>query len=143
MMSSLTIAGQGAAAWIVARPNLFRQFEHARKHRRHQLRMRDAPFRNQFEVTLGVEALHDDDGAAGSYGEVDRGLRRRMIERRRRQIDHALAIVPEFVQEVEDRQVLYRRLFRQRPQNALRPAGGARRIEHRGADRLVCDRRRR
>ena len=33
------------------------------------------------------------------------------------------------------------RLLRQRPQDALRPAGGARRIQHRGADAFVRDRR--
>src|ERR1700681_3857268 len=60
-----------------------------------------------------------------------------MIQRRRRQVDHALAVLPEFLQEVEDRQLLGRRVLRQRPQNALRPAGGTGRIKHRGADAFV------
>ena len=38
-------------------------------------------------------------------GEIDGGLRRRMIERRRRQIDHALAVLPELLQEIEQRQI--------------------------------------
>ena len=66
--------------------------------------------------------------------EIDGGLRRRMIQRRRRQIDHAFAVLPELLQEIEQRQLLRRRLLRQRPQDAFRPAGGAGRIEHRGAD---------
>ena len=128
---------------VVALAHLLRQLQHAREHRRHQLAVRDAPFLDQREIMLGVELLHDDGGAADADGEIDGGLRRRMIERRRRQIDHALAVLPELVQEIEQRQLLRRRLLRQRPQDALRPAGRARRIEHRGAELFVGDRRRR
>ena len=48
--------------------------------------------------------------------------------------------MPEFLQEVEDWQLLRRLLFGQRPQYALRSPGRARRIEHRGTDPLVRNR---
>ena len=98
---------------------------------------------DQLEIALGVKALHDDDGAAHLDGEIDRGLRRRVIERRGRQIDHAFAVLPDFYQEIEQRQFLGRRLLRQRPQNPFRTPGGARRIKHRSADIFVRDRGRR
>jgi len=41
------------------------------------------------------------------------------------------------VMEKYKQQLLERRLFRQRPQDALWPSGGARRIKHRGADAFV------
>ena len=44
------------------------------------------------------------------------------------------------MEKIEQRQLLRRRLLRQRAQDAFRPAGGARRIEHRGADGFVRDR---
>src|SRR5581483_2358560 len=97
---------------------------------------------NQLQIALGVEALHDDGGAADPDGQVDGGLRRGVIERRGREIDHALAVLPELLQEIEQRQLLLWRLFGQGPQDALRPSGGAGGIEHRGADALVRDGRR-
>ena len=74
-------------------------------------------FSNELEITLGIEALHDDDGAAVADRQVDGRLRRRMIERRGRQVDHAFAVMPELLQEIEQRQLLCR---------AARPAAGAR-----------------
>jgi hypothetical protein len=121
----------------VARTYFFRQFQHAREHRGHQLGVGDAPFRDQFQVFFRIEIFHDDDGAAGADRKIDRGLRRRVIEWRRREVDHAFAVLPDLVQEIEDRQVLHRRLLRQRPQDAFRPAGGAGGIKHRGADAFV------
>ena len=112
IMSCLTIAGTGRGGvdrdlerrQVVARPHRFRQLQHAREHRRHQLAVGDAPSLDQLEITLRIEALHDDGGAAAADGEIDRGLRCRMIERRRREVDHAFAVVPELVQEIEQRQ---------------------------------------
>ena len=46
-----------------------------------------------------------------------------------------------FYQEIEQRQLLVGRQFRQRAQDSLRAAGGAGGIEHRGADALIGDRR--
>src|SRR5258708_7422083 len=96
---------------------------------------------DELQVMLGVEALHDDGGPAHADGEVDRRLRRGMIERRRREVDHAVAVLPELLEEIEDRQLLHGWLLRQWPYDAFRPARGARRIEHGRAERFVDDRR--
>ena len=69
---------------VVGRAHVFRQLQHPRKHRRHELCMGDAPALHQFEIPLGIEALHDNRGAACADREIDGGLRRRMIKRCRR-----------------------------------------------------------
>ena len=89
---------------VVAFAHLVRQLEHAAEHGRHQLAVRHAIALDQLQILFGIELLHDDDGAAVADRQRHRGLRRRMIQRRRRQIDHALAVVPEPVEEIEQRQ---------------------------------------
>ena len=49
---------------VVALRTCLRQLQHAREHRRHELAVRDAPLLDQREITLGIEVLHDDRGAA-------------------------------------------------------------------------------
>ena len=73
------------------------------------------------------------DGAADADRQADGGLRRRVVQRRRRQVDHALAVAPQPREELEQRQRLVRRVLGQRPDDALRPAGRARRVQHRRA----------
>ena len=97
-------------------------------------------FFDQLEILFRIETFHDDRGAAHPNRQIDGGLWRRMIERRGRQVDHAFAVLPELLQEIEQRQLLRRRHLLQRPQDALGPAGGARRIEHRGAVTFIGDR---
>ncbi|MEY9220264.1 hypothetical protein ABH974_000687 [Bradyrhizobium ottawaense] len=48
--------------------------------------------------------------------------------------------MPELGEEIEQRQIMLRRLLRQRPQNAFRPSRRAGRIEHGGAEPLIRDR---
>jgi hypothetical protein len=64
-----------------------------------------------------------------------------MIERRRRQIGHAVATAPRPQKEVDNRQMLRPRVFRQRPQNPFRAARRAGGIEHRGAEGFAGNRR--
>ena len=66
----------------------------------------DPVFFDQRQVLLGIEALHDDRGAAVADRQPDRGLRRRVVERRGRQVHHAFAVAPQLVNEIEQRQLL-------------------------------------
>src|SRR6266851_2482161 len=99
---------------VVAASYLCGQLQHAGEHGRHKLRMRDTPLLNELQIAFRVEAFHDDDGAAGTDGQVHPRLRRRMVKRSRREINHPLAAFPKIVQEVEDREVLDGRLLRER-----------------------------
>ncbi len=95
------------------------------------------------EVLLGVEALHDHAGAAEAHRRRHRGLRCRVVQRRRRQVGHALAEAEHLLDEAHQRQAVAGRDVGQRAQDPLRPAGRARAVEHRRAELLVVDRRRR
>ena len=131
---------------VVARPVLLGELEEADEHRRHPLAVRGLEALDGLERAERVEPLHDDHGAAGlvrSNREAERGC---VIQRRRRQVDHAGPVVvwhrcdaPVLFGDVE----LPERLLGQRSQDALGPAGGARRVEHRVALGLVGDGRRR
>ncbi len=98
---------------------------------------------DQREELLGVEAFHDDGGAAVAQRQVDRRLRRGVVQRRRREVDHARPVVPHRLQGAKERRELIGRGHGQRTQHALGPPRGARGIEHRAAERLVGDRCRR
>ena len=127
---------------VVFLAHVLRQFEHAREHGRHELRVRDLVLLDELQIVLGIEALHHDHFRAFGDREIDRGLRRGMVERRRREVDHVLAIAPELVEKFEQRKTLFRRLLGQGAQDAFRTAGRARGIEHRRAQVLIRDRRR-
>ncbi len=126
---------------IGLRPHLRWQLEHAREHGRHQLGVGDAVLGQQGQVMRWVEVLHDHHRAAVADGQADVGQRRRVVERCRRQVAHALLALPQLVQKAEQRQRLAGRGLGQRPQDALGPAGGARGIQHRRAQGFVGDRR--
>ena len=79
---------------IVAAAHALGQFQHAREHRRHELRMGNATLFDETETLLLVEALHDHERAAESDRPRRADQRRRMIERRRHQIGHGLAKAP-------------------------------------------------
>ena len=68
--------------------------------------MGDPVLLDELQVLLGIEALHDDRRAAAADRQADRPLRRRVVERRGRQVDHALAVAPLVVQELHQRQRL-------------------------------------
>jgi hypothetical protein len=57
------------------------------------------------------------------------------------EIDHAVAVAPKLIEKSHEWQGLRCRLHRQGPQYALRSSGRTGGIEHRGAKRLVGDRR--
>ncbi len=124
---------------VIARAHRLGQLQHAREHGRHELAVGDAVDLDEFEIPLGVEVLHDDGGAAHADRQVDGGLGRRVVERGGRQVDHALAVLPELDQEIEQRKVLHRRLLGERPQDALGTPRRARGVEHRSAEDLVRD----
>src|ERR1019366_3253696 len=90
IMSSFTAAGQGAAAWIAISSD-----DRSRRLRASSgsFSMREnivgtswlwvtPHFSTSSSIAFRVEALHDDDGAAHLDCEIDRGLWRRMVERR-------------------------------------------------------------
>jgi hypothetical protein len=97
--------------------------------------------RDKLKKALRVEMLHDHGRSAGAHREVDAGMRRRMIKRRRGEIGEPLSVSPELHQKSPQAQRLSRRLQRQRAQHALWPSRGARGIEHRSAEGFVVDRR--
>ena len=127
---------------VVALAHFFRQLQHAHEHGRHQLRLGDlVPF-DQLQKFFGVEGFHDDRGAAQRDRHHVEAQGSCVIKRRRRQIDavgaHAAHVGAENFQERVgqlDRTVLGFAL------DPLRPAGGARRIQHVVAGLLIRDRR--
>ena len=116
---------------VVARAHLVRQLQHAHEHGRHQLRLRGLVFLDEFQKFLSVEMLHDDGGAAERDRHHVEAERCRVIQRRRRQVDavgrHAAHVGAENSQECVryvDR-IAFEILL-----DALRPSGGAGRIQH-------------
>ena len=119
------VDGDGQGRQVVAHAHVGWQLEHAAEHGGHKLRVGDAMALHQLQVVLGVEVLHDDHGAAVANGQRRVGLWRRVVQRRGRQIQHAVNTLPKFVQEVKQRQGLRRWVFRQGPQDALGATRGA------------------
>ena len=126
---------------VVARAHLVRQLQHAHEHGRHQLRLRDLVFLDQLQKFLGVEMLHDDGGAAERDRHHVEAQGSGVIERRRRQIDavgrHAAHVG---AQDLEKRIRHVDRIALEILLDALRPPGGAGRIQHVVARHLIRDR---
>ena len=103
--------------------------------------MGDVVLLDELEVLLGVEALHDHDGAAGADRQAGRALRRGVVQRRRRQVDLPLPVAPRAMRN-ENRASESDGVVsgRARTMPFGRP-GRARRVEHRAAEELVVDRR--
>ena len=110
---------------IVGRARCFGQFQQATEHGRHELAVGDAIVFDQAEVLLRIEAFHDDDRTAAANREIAGGLRCRVIQRRRRQVDHVVAVVPESVEKCVQRQRFGGGLLGHRPHDAFRAARGA------------------
>ena len=79
---------------VVAPTHLLWQLEHAAEHRGHQLRVRDSVPLDQGQELLRVEALHDRHGASAADGQRRIAQGRRVVQRGRREISHALAALP-------------------------------------------------
>ena len=126
---------------VVTTTRRFRQLQHAAEHRRHELAVRDPIPLHQLQVLLGIEVLHDHHGSAVADDQGHVGLRRRVIERRRRKVEHALAALPQRIEKAEQRQRLRRRVLWQWPQDAFRAARRAGRVQHRRAQPFVGNRR--
>ena len=92
--------------------------------------MRDPELLDQPQILLRVEAFHDDRRTAHADRHAHRDLRRGVIKRCRRQVGHSFAVAPQVGQELLWRQRCRRRQIREVLDDSLRPAGGARRIEH-------------
>ncbi len=96
---------------------------------------------DQAQVLLGIEFLHDDHGPAVADGQVDRGLRRRVIQRGRREVGEPIPVLPQPGQEAEHGELVTGRDVVQGPHDALRPAGRARGVQHRRPKGFIADRR--
>ena len=96
---------------IVTAPHVIGQFEHAREHGRHQLAVGDFVGLHELQIQLGVKALHDDRGRGTVDCETDGRLRRCMIKRCRREIDHAVAVAPKLIEKSHEWQGLRCRLL--------------------------------
>ena len=99
--------------------------------------MGDAILLDERKETFRVEPLHDDDCPAPPDRTPDAGQRRRVVERRGREVNLPLAKTPEIEPRGEQRQWFGGRPVGQRTQHALRPAGCAGGKEHGCAQRLV------
>ena len=100
---------------VVTAAHGFRQFEHPREHRRHQLGVGHAVFLDEMQELLFVKPLHDDERPPQSNRSGSSDKRRRMVEGRRHQIGHALAKPPVIHVAREDRVWLGQRLIVERP----------------------------
>ena len=125
---------------IVSPARRFGQLQHAREHGRHELGMGDAILLDERKEAFRVEPLHDDDRPAAPDRAADAGQRRRVIERRGREVDLAVAKPPDVQPCGERRQRHGGRLVGQRTQHALGPSSRAGRIEHRRAQRFIGQR---
>ena len=103
--------------------------------------MRDVVALDELQVLLGIEALHDDRRAAAADRQADGALRRRVVQRGRRQVDLPLPVAPLADEELHQGQRLVRRDVGQLARDPLRSPGRARRVEHRRPLALVGDRR--
>ena len=129
---------------VVLGADFVRQLQHAHEHGRNQLRLRDLVGRDQLQELLGVEGFHDDGSAAEHDRHHVEAQRRRMVERRRRQIDAVGVHAAHGGAENFQKRVRHvDRIAFERALDALRPAGGAGRIEHVVAGDFVRDRRHR
>ena len=144
-----TSTGHGAAAWtttsqrahVVRRADVVGQLEHPHEHRRHHLRVGDPVALDRPQRGLGVELLHHHQRAAERVDHAAEAQRRRVVDRRRREVDGVLV---EAVERAEDRRVdvagLVDRDRRQRRLDPLRPPGGAGGVEQVVAVRLLGQR---
>ena len=149
IICSFTGTGHGAAAWMIvssdetsaAAAHVLGQLQQPREHRGHHLAVGDPVLRDEVEVLRGIEALHDHRRRAEAHRGRHAGLRRRVVQRRRRQVAHALAEAEHVAHELHHRHGVGGMHVGQRAQDALRPTGRARRVQHRRAELLVVDRR--
>ena len=133
--------GAAQRGHVVFQAHLVGQLQEAHEHGRHELGVRDLVLADEPQEFLGVEMLHDHRGAAQPHDAHVEAQRRRVIERRRRQIDRVLVHAVELAGDRQQRIVEVDRLRLDHRQHALGPPGGARRIEHVVARDLVGDRR--
>ena len=116
------------------------KFQHAGEHHRHELAVGDAVPLDRVEAALCVELLHDDGRDACALNLHRPHRRRGVIQRGRADVDR-LGIQPEADQARHQAGHLGRWQVRKLALDALRSAGGARRILQQVAFDLVADRR--
>jgi hypothetical protein len=117
---------------------LGRQFQQALEHRRHPLAVGDAFALQQVQRQRGVEARHHVHRAAGGRDRQRKAQRSRVVQRRRRQVTQVRSGQVEVLDQVTGKGRRALEVGRQqRPPHALGRAGGARRVEHQRAGRLV------
>ena len=131
----------GQARQVVRVPLGVGQLEQPHEHRRDDLRVGDPITLDRREKRRRLETLHDDDGAAEALHRHAITQRRSVVERRGRQIDRLRAKAVERLRQPDERVGRVERPIGKRTANALRPAGGAARIQHVAARRLIGDRR--
>ena len=119
----------------------FGQFQHPAEHRRDELAVRHPVALDQAQVLLGIEFLHDDHGPAVADGQVDRRLRRRVIQRGGREVGKPVPVLPQPGQEAEHGELVTGRDVVQGPHDALGPAGRARGVQHRRPQAFIGYRR--
>ena len=123
---------------VVAVPLGCVELQHAREHRGDPLAVSDAVLLNGLQGLCRVEPRHVDDGAAKGLRGRAEPQRCRVVERRGGEVDGILVESPEHaLQHPQRTRVLRDGRFRQRPQDALRPAGGAGAVQHHPSCRLL------
>ena len=126
---------------VVLRARLLGQLQHAHEHRRHPLRMGDPVLLDQGERGFGIEVLHDDRGAAEAHRREAVEQRRRVIQRRGREVDRILVHAPDVGDHPHLDGLFADRLARDLVLHPLRPPGRPRRIQHARAFELLFQRR--
>ena len=128
---------------VVLVAHLLGQLQHAHEHRRHELRVRDVVLLDQRERLLGIEVLHRDHGAAEAHRAHRIEQRRRVIQRRGRQVDGVAVHPPHRRHHPHLDRLLPDALARDLVLHALRPPRRPRRIQHPRALELLVERHRR
>ena len=137
------VDGDPQAGDVVLVAGGLRQLQHPDEHRRHELRVRDAPVTDGLQGLLGVESLHHRDGAAERLDGTAPAQRRRVVDRAGRQVDRVLIDAEELAGQGHQGLAGLGHLDAgQRRPDSLGPAGGTRGVQHGGAVRLIGGRHR-
>ncbi len=128
------------AGQVVRITHGLRQFQHAGEHRGDELAVRDAVALDRVQAAFGVELVHHHRRDAGALNRHRPHRRGGVIERGGAEVDR-LGVEPEAHQRRHHARRLGGRHVRQLALDALRAAGGARRVLQQVAFDLVVDRR--
>ena len=128
------------AGQVVRIAHGLRQFQHAGEHHRDELAVGDAVALDRVEAAFGVELLHHDGRDARALNRHRPHRRRGVVQRGRAEVD-GVGVHPEADQARHHAGHLGGWHVRQLALDALRAAGGARRVLQQVALDLVVDRR--